>query len=66
MNYSPQYFVIYNQERLYEITTSNTRSKIVMLGSTNDIYYFKTSLNKFVDGKVGKEFPYGFWAGMIA
>ena len=66
VNYSPQYLVIDNWERLYEINTLGTRSKFVVLSPTNDIYYFKTSLKKIVDGKVVKEFPCEFWSEIVA
>lgn len=67
MAYSyPQYFVIDDWERLYEMNTSGTRSKFVVLSPSNDSYYFKTSLKKIVDGKVVKEFPSEFWSEIVA
>lgn len=63
---SPKYLIIDEWERLYEINTSGTRSKFVVLSPTNDIFYFKTSLKKIVEGKVVKEFPSEFWSEIVA
>lgn len=62
----PRLFVIDEWERLYEMNTSGTRSKFVVLSPNNESYYFKTSLKKIVDGKVVKEFPSEFWSEIVA
>lgn len=62
----PRYIVIDDWERLYEINTSGTRSKFVVLSPSNELYYFKASLKKYIDGKVVKEFPSEFWSEIVA
>lgn len=44
----PRLFVIDDWERLYEMNTSGTRSKFVVLSPNNESYYFKTSLKKII------------------